>query len=149
VALPGREARAVARIECALARSDPALAAMTDIFSRLTQGQEMPPWERARPRRGRRIAALLLPLVLAAVLIASISMGIRGPSVAWSSFQVAYFGGYIRLPAVSIRPAGVPSSLRRGLPAPGCRARLPGLPCRAGQRCSERQTHDANIAACN
>jgi hypothetical protein len=125
VTLPGREARAVARIECALAQSDPALAAMTDIFNRLTREAEIPPWEHVRPLRGRRIAALLLPLVLAGVLIASISMGIRGPSVAWSSVQMPYFGGYIRLPAVSVRPARVPSSVRRRLPAPRCRPRCP------------------------
>ena len=47
-----REMQALGSIEDGLAGSDPALASMLGIFSRLTSGEEMPARENIRVRRG-------------------------------------------------------------------------------------------------
>ncbi len=50
------ERQALGSIEDGLARSDPRLASMLNIFSRLAAGEEMPTGEKIRIRRGRPAA---------------------------------------------------------------------------------------------
>jgi Protein of unknown function (DUF3040) len=50
------ETQALGSIEHGLAGSDPRLASMLDIFSRLAAGEEMPAREKIRVRRGRPAA---------------------------------------------------------------------------------------------
>ncbi|MBO0818523.1 MAG: hypothetical protein J2P30_25595 [Actinobacteria bacterium] len=51
-----RERQALAPLRTALAGSDPRLASMLTIFSRLAAGEEMPVREKTRVRRGRAAA---------------------------------------------------------------------------------------------
>ncbi len=53
MSLPARERRRLSGIQCALDRSDPRLASLFATFSRLTQEEEMPHFERLRVRADR------------------------------------------------------------------------------------------------
>jgi len=81
MSLPARERRRLSGIQCALDRSDPRLASLFATFSRLTQEEEMPHFERLRVRAdrfaargkylklavlGRMRLILIAPLALAA-----------------------------------------------------------------------------------
>lgn len=56
MSLTGLERQALGSIEHGLAGSDPRLASMLNIFSRLAAGEEMPVREKTRVRRGRTAA---------------------------------------------------------------------------------------------
>ena len=59
----GLERQALGSIADGLAGSDPRLASMLTIFSRLAAGEEMPVREKIRVRRGRPPAHRLVPSV--------------------------------------------------------------------------------------
>jgi hypothetical protein len=75
MSLPGREQRALERIEHRLAGEDPVLGSRFAFFTMLTQDEAMPPAEQLRCGRQRaRRRTVLLPLLaigLAALLIAT------------------------------------------------------------------------------
>jgi hypothetical protein len=100
--LPVRQRRVLDRIECTLRGSDPRLAALYAIFSRLTRDEEMPRIEqvrygvrRAMSKVGHIFAAitarrhirllprqpvvLLLPLVLALAVVSIVLVARAGP----------------------------------------------------------------------
>jgi len=100
--LPVRQRRILVRIEGALRGSDPRLAALFSIFSRLNRDEEMPRIEQVRarvailmarvghrlaqvgrwfaaPRRARLRAALFFPVALA-IVASAIVVGARFPS---------------------------------------------------------------------
>lgn len=62
--LAGSGPRALHRIDSALSRSDPQLAGIYAVFTRLTRHEEMPSTERIRPARRRLQALLLLAVAL-------------------------------------------------------------------------------------
>jgi len=93
--LPARQRRILERIEGALRGSDPRLAALFSIFSRLNRDEEMPRIEQVRarvailmalvgrwfaaPRRAKLRAALFFPVALA-IVASAIIVGARFPS---------------------------------------------------------------------
>jgi len=100
--LPARQRRILERIESALRGSDPRLAALFSLFSRLNRDEEMPRIEQVRarvaiimarvgyrvasfarwfgaPRRAKLRAALFFPVALA-IVASAIVVGARFPS---------------------------------------------------------------------
>ena len=69
--LPGREQRALDRIEQALAAEDPRLGVRFAFFTVLTRHEAIPGTEQAPGRRQRFLRRALLPPLLAAMLAAS------------------------------------------------------------------------------
>ena len=72
MSLPAGEARSLARIERSLAQSDPALASLTGMFSKLTGHEPMPEREHLRRDYGALVRRGLLIAVLATVLLAQV-----------------------------------------------------------------------------
>lgn len=101
--LTGPGPRALNRIEDALTRSDPHLAGIYAVFTRLTAGEEIPRIERIRPAR-RTLQAMLLVLVLV-VATAAGRTARAGAALCRRCFRRSYRpGGQVTLGDVS-RPA--------------------------------------------
>ena len=73
--LPYREERLLRRVDHALCRSDPDLALMLSIFTRITASEMLPAWEQLRPRVTWAWRALLWPLAGAAFLVVVVAGG--------------------------------------------------------------------------
>ena len=111
--LPGRQQRALDRIEHRLTREDPVLGSRFAFFTMLTQGEAMPPTERVPWRRQRALRrALLLPLLalgLAALLIATGLIPSRqacpgDPNAAASALSSPSHAGRCPSPAINTMP---------------------------------------------
>src|SRR5262249_31485864 len=106
MSLTERESQALGSIAHGLPGSDPRLASMLGIFSRLTSGEEMPAREKARIRRGRpparprraprhpRRSRLQAMLVLwagisAALLTVALTLNTSGPKTCTQSMGTA------------------------------------------------------------
>ncbi len=72
-----RQRRQLSRIQAGLRRSDPQLAAMLNVFGRLSAGQRMPAWEQVATRLDhiRETAALTVQRFI--VLAAAIGLWLR------------------------------------------------------------------------
>jgi Protein of unknown function (DUF3040) len=95
MSLSHRQQHQLYRIESRLLRSDPHLAAMLAMFTRLSAGQRLPAWEHVATRPDRiRQAAALIAMAIAAIaaavgllagavlaLLTAIIMGRRGEPV--------------------------------------------------------------------
>jgi hypothetical protein len=72
--IPYHQQRSLRRIRRSVTRSDPHLAAMLIIFTRLYAGEKMPRWERVSHRVPRAIRALTRFASAAAHLIARVAV---------------------------------------------------------------------------
>jgi Protein of unknown function (DUF3040) len=91
MSLPRRERRVLTATEAAVCRSDPALASMMAIFSRLAADEDMPAHERAPVTFARVLAAMMA--AVAAVIHFAARAGrvcIRGLSTPSHSRGVTY-----------------------------------------------------------
>lgn len=79
--LAGPDPRALHRIDSALSRSDPRLAGIYGVFTRLNKGEEMPRTERIRPAQ-RRLQAMLLVLLALLAAVAAVAGRLTGTMVA-------------------------------------------------------------------
>lgn len=112
MSLSRRQQRLLNQIDAAVSRSDPRLAGMLAVFTRLTAGEPMPRREQLRTLAGRIRAGLLLAAIAITTLII-----IAASTMARATGATAALGPTGLLPA---RRGGAP-----GTPATGSR---PGLP---------------------
>jgi hypothetical protein len=73
--LPYRQERLLRRTDRALTESDPDLATMLSIFSRITVAERLPAWEQLRPRLAWVWSVLLWPVAAAAFLVVFVAGG--------------------------------------------------------------------------
>lgn len=73
--LPYRQERVLRGVDRALSQSDPDLASMLSIFTRINAADRMPSWERLRPKLTFALSALLWPAAAAVFLVIFVGGG--------------------------------------------------------------------------
>ena len=111
--LPYREERLLRRVDDALCRSDPDLASLLSIFTRLNAAEGMPARERLRPQPSWAWRVLLSPVAAVAFLVAALA------------FLVVFAAGGGRTAAMACgaAPVGRVRELRAALATPSVMAR--------------------------
>ena len=107
MSLNHRQLHRLHRIESGLLRSDPQLAAMLAVFTRLSAGQHMPAWEHIATRKDRVRQAAALIVKAITILVAAISLLLNAVR---ALVTAVVMGGRAR-PALS---AGRPADPGRG-----------------------------------
>lgn len=107
MSLPADEARSLARIERGLAESDPALASLTGMFTRLTAHEPMPEREHLRRSYGGMVRIGLLIAVLATALLTQVLIVVHSR------------GGHSLRMSCTVPTASSSCSAAPGLPPPG------------------------------
>src|ERR1700728_4620435 len=79
--LPYRQERLLRRTDRALTESDPDLATMLSIFTRITVAERLPAWEQLRPRATWAWSVLLWPVAAAAFLVVCVGGGGAGSGI--------------------------------------------------------------------